>query len=304
MESHFMIAVQESLIESLKHTGLMLPVLFAAFLLMETVNHSAKTTRLAGAARHAVFGPVVAAVLGLLPQCGFSVAATTLFLEGLIPTGSLLAVYIATSDEAMPVLIGNPDTLPWVLPLLATKLAWGSIVGIAVNLAFRNRASSNKKNSRQANAHSEDPSIKSQGIGGSCAGHPAPNGWRDYFAHAGIRTARVGAMVFVLSSVLHVAGHILSDKMGPVLGGGGLIQPLAASFLGLIPSCATSVAMAEAFRAGLMSFPAIVSGLTSNAGIGLLVLIKENRQPGQSLSIVAMLVASAVLVGLLASFLV
>ncbi len=258
MPSHLIIEVREALTESFRHTALMLPVLLAAFIVMETVNHSAKTARLATAANHAVFGPIVASALGLLPQCGFSVVATTLFLDGLIPTGSLLAAYISTSDEAVPVLLGNPDTLPWVLPLLATKLAWGAVAGIAVNLALGNRGRVRQKRGAPAETNARSPGHGGGGdlgakegkvVGGCSVGHAAPKGWREYLSHAAVRTARVGAMVFVLSSVLHFAGHLFSGKMDLALGQAGLVQPLVASLLGLIPSCATSVAMAEAFRA-------------------------------------------------------
>lgn len=297
MDSHLVMEIKEALAESLGHTALMLPVLLVAFILMEMVNHSDKAAALARAARHAVLGPVVAAALGLLPQCGFSVVATTLFLDGLIPTGSLLAAYIATSDEALPILLGSADTLPWVVPLLATKLAWGAVAGIAVNLALGKRV--RPKGKKGASGRAGD----SHEARGCCVGDSGPAGFKDYVSHAALRTARVGALVFVLSAILHFAGHMLSSSLDIASNQGGLVQPVLAAVLGLIPSCATSVAMAEAFRSGLMSFPAVLSGLTSNAGVGLLVLIKENRQPGQSLSIVALLVASAAVIGLLASLL-
>ena len=116
--------LKEVLSESLVHTATMLPVLFLAFIIVEFASHRTGAGWLRRGMAHPYLGPVAAAGLGLLPQCGFSVATTSLFLEGMIPTGSLLASYIATSDEAVPILLSNPATLPWVLPLLATKLVW------------------------------------------------------------------------------------------------------------------------------------------------------------------------------------
>ncbi len=278
--------VTEALVESLHHAVPMLPVMFGAFILMEFVNHNTRASGIARITKNRAIGPLVAAGLGLLPQCGFSVAATTLFLEGLIPAGSLLATYIATSDEAVPILLADRSTLPWVAPLLLTKLVWGTVAGVAVNMALATRPQSQR---------------------GRTPGRPAcapENGtWRDHLSHAFHRTLRIGSLVVLFSTALHLLGQGLSETLGSLGAGRGLLGPVATSFVGLIPSCATSVALAEGFKSGVLSFPAMVSGLTANAGLGLLVLIKESRRRGEALSIIASLVASAAIAGLLATLL-
>jgi hypothetical protein len=292
--------LKEVLSESLVHTATMLPVLFLAFIIVEFASHRTGAGWLRRGMAHPYLGPVAAAGLGLLPQCGFSVATTSLFLEGMIPTGSLLASYIATSDEAVPILLSNPATLPWVLPLLATKLVWGAVAGIAVNLGSRHSVT----NSRGLRG----PSVKAEGENGhthdrgrTCVGTRGT--WKEFVPHAFSRAVRIAAMVFVLSSLFNVAGHLYGHRLASAAAGDGIVRPLAASFLGLIPSCATSVVLAEGFSSGLVSFAALVSGLTANAGVGLLVLVKESRNRSRTLGVIALLVLSAFISGTLAALL-
>ena len=293
------ILIREVLTEGLSHAIAMAPALLAVFVLMEVVSHGARPIFISSALRHSVVGPVAAAGLGLLPQCGFSVATTMLYVEEMVPAGSLLASYIATSDEAIPILVANPATLPWVLPLLAVKFAWGVLAGVSVNAtarAFRG-ASAGKRSTRPISAESQS-FAHAHTHSGNCVGEKARP--RDYLPHALCRTARTVAMVFVLSVVLELAGEIAQARAPGALAGAASWQPLAASFLGLIPSCATSVALAEGFRAGLVSFPALLSGLTANSGMGLLVLVKESRDRSKTALVIGLLVASAYAVGYLA----
>jgi hypothetical protein len=274
---------------------MMVPVLFLVFLLMEVVSHGTKTTWVSHTVGHKIAGPFAAAAFGLLPQCGFSVAATMLWVDGLIPTGSLLASYIATSDEAVPVLVSSPLTARWVLPLLASKFAWGTLVGVGVNLVTGRRRLAGRDET--AGPHHARPWARAHT--GNCVGEEA--GWKDYLLHAFSRTAGVATMVFVLSSALGLAGHLAEPRIASLLPKSGLWQPLAASVVGLVPSCATSVALAEGFRSGFVSFPALLSGLTANAGLGLLVLVKESKDPRRTASVIAILVVSAFAAGCLAS---
>jgi len=296
--------VKEALIESLTHAVAMAPALLLVFVLMEVVSHGARPSFIAKALRHSVAGPLAAAGLGLLPQCGFSVAATMLYVEKMIPAGSLLASYIATSDEAVPILVANPATLPWVLPLMTAKFVWGIAVGSGVNAAGQIlRGVRAGKRSRIGFGDRDRPSTEERShahshSGGSCVGEKAH--LKDYLPHALYRTARTVAMVFVLSSLLHLAGEFAHDRLPGALSTTAAWQPLAASLVGLIPSCATSVALAEGFSAGLVSFPALLSGLTANSGMGLLVLVKESRDKTRSTLVVGLLVASAYVAGLLA----
>ncbi len=269
------------IVESVLHTTKMLPVLFPTFLLVEFISHRTDTKRLAKTVGHGILGPLTAALLGLLPQCGFSVAATTLYIDGLIPAGSLISAYIATSDEALPVLLSDGGSRQWVIPLLVTKLLWGFAVGLAVNYAQRGKVVAKEGTSQP----------------GKPGGHGAS--WQGMLSHATVRTAKIGATVFVFSAALHWIGTFLSPGMTRLLSSGGPWQNAVTSLVGLFPSCATSVALAESFKAGFISFPGMMSGLVTNAGLGLLVLIKDGKNARDTLSVVGVLVVSGFLAGLL-----
>jgi len=302
LNEHILHDLREILQDSFVHTASMIPILFFAFLLVELVTHRTKGSGIAKATRHPILGPIAAAALGLLPQCGFSVAATTLYLEGLIPLGSLLSAYISTSDEALPILLSDGSSLPWVLPLAITKFAWGIAVGMSVNAAIlhnrrRKKACKNVKNTLAVSRNR----FQSHNMC-SCGSRKRTN-FLELSSHALSRTVAVAAMVFVFSSFLNFAGHLAEHKITRVLSNCGFWQPMVASLVGLIPSCATSVAVAEGFRSGMLSFPATVSALTSNAGIGLLVLVKESDNKKNVLSVIVLLALSAFLVGALATIL-
>lgn len=299
----------EVLPESLVHTGTMLPALFVVFVLvelLETLSHKKGSEKLARAFAHPYLGPIAAAALGIIPQCGFSVVATTLFVEGIIPMGSLLSAYISTSDEALPVMLSDPLSLPWVAPLIAIKLIWGSVVGILVNIALlRKKARTeivdeNRKTLPDINAscaidastHNHDSNSHSlQGT------HPLG----EVVMNALSRTLRIGAVVFLLYAAINLVGHLAQEQISGSLSSPGFWQPFVASLVGLIPSCATSVAIAETFKAGLLSFPAAVSGLTSNGGIGPLVLVKECKNKRDVVTLIVLQIVSALTVGILVS---
>lgn len=300
--------IREVLLESLSHTAAMLPVLFGVFLLMELVSHGVRTGWISRVARHPVAGPVAASALGLLPQCGFSVAITLLWAQGLAPTGFLVASYIATSDEAIPVLLSSPSTVSWVLPLMAAKLGWGMAVGVIVNLVLDRGGA--HTGAEQASSLLEAGRESSAGTVTSDAHRARPysgvgerSGWKGYVVHAMADTGRTAATVFALSSALGFAGRLAGPSVTGLLPGPGFWQPLAASVVGLIPTCAISVGLAEGFRSGLISFPALLSGLTANAGMGLLVLAKESRDPRRTASVISILLASAFIAGCLANLL-
>lgn len=312
--------IREVLTESLIHAGEMMPLLFVVFLLMEAVSHSARLSWISRAMGRPVAGPAAAALLGLLPQCGFSVAATVLWGQGLVPTGSLVASYIATSDEAIPVLFSDPSTMRWVLPLMAAKFGWAVAVGTVVNLVLARRGYPPSDqlpdpppdpDHLQGRSHPEtSPTPTHEGKAARSAHHPHPAGcvgesagWKNYVPHALSRTARITAMVFVLSSAFNLVGDLVDPGVARLLLGHGFWPPLTAAVFGLIPSCATSVALAEGFRSGFVSFPALLSGLTSNAGMGVLVLAKESRDIKKTLSVVSILVLSAFVAGSLANLL-
>ena len=272
------------ILHALEHAFLdtvrMVPFLLAAFLALEALEHYSNNymNRVLGKVGKA--GPAVGAVFGCVPQCGFSVAAANLYSGGVITLGTLLAVFLSTSDEAVLILLGNPGSGPVIVRLLLGKVLIGIGFGYLADLVLRNK---------KEEKHIED-------LCRSC-------GCSD---HGGIlkpalkHTVRLAAYILVFTFVLNVLLEWIGmDTLTAILGRDTWFQPLLTALLGLIPNCASSILITELYLAGGLSFAAAMSGLCAGAGVGLAVLFKTNRPMKENLGILALLYVISAAVGLL-----
>ncbi len=265
---------------ALTDTLVALPFLFLAYLLMEAAEHYQSGKMERALARIGKAGPLVGAALGCIPQCGFSASASNLYAAGLISRGSLIAVFLATSDEAVPLLLGSGAGREKILPLLLAKVAIGVIAGFVIDFCM-------KKWGRPRELHDlcEDCGCEEDG-----SGILKPALWH---------TTHILLYILVLNLALGLAMHTLGEElMGRLLLKGSLLQPFAAALVGLIPNCAVSVLLTELYLAGTVSFGALLAGLCSGAGLGLAVLVKMNRSRRENIQIILTLYAIAVACGL------
>lgn len=236
----------------------MLPLLWITYLClayMERKNSLASQGRLLSI-RH--FGPLFAALLGLIPQCGFSVIAAGLYVERAVTMGTLLAALIATSDEAIPMLIAAPDQASVLWQVLLIKLILAIAVGYGVDLFM----------GRSTVSH---PEVQ---IHNDCGSHEHSS----LFGEALIRTVKIYGFIFGLSFLFHFIIHQIGlDQLRLLLLDQSLIQPLLAALIGFIPNCAVSVLFTSLFMNGVLSFGSLIAGLVSNAGLGFIVLIKGEK---------------------------
>lgn len=278
----------EHIFEILYHTFLetvrMLPFLFGVYLLIEFLEHKASSTLPNALRKLGPFGPVGGAVLGSLPQCGFSVAASNLYSGRLISLGTLLAVYISTSDEAIPILLANPENLSDVWKLIAAKIIIAVIAGLFVDALIRFFK-------RKTNEESEPYVDLCESCG--CGNHGIV---RSALKH----TLQIFVFLFVialaLEALMHIAGEELLSK---ILMQNSIFQPMLAALIGLIPNCAPSVILTDLYVAGSLSFGSVVAGLSTGAGLGLVVLFRVNKNLKQNLSIVGVLYFIGALSGML-----
>ena len=279
----------ELLIHTIEHAFIdclrMLPFLFAAFLLIEALEHysgnlSAKVMEKVGKA-----GPVVGALAGCIPQCGFSVMAANLYAGGVVSAGTLLAVFLATSDEAVLILLGNPGRAGEVIRLLAVKVVIAIVAGYVADLLLKERLSSEKSSGNlcdHCGCHKEHAGILM----------PA---WRHTFR------LFIYLVLFTwgLNLVIEVFGI---ENLSAFLLGDTVFQPVIAALIGLIPNCAASVILTQLYLGGAISFASVVAGLSTGAGAGLIVLFKINRNRKENVKIMIMLYIRAVVAGLLLQF--
>ncbi|MBQ8611039.1 MAG: arsenic efflux protein [Oscillospiraceae bacterium] len=274
----------------LEHAALdclkMLPFLFLAYLLIEYVEQS-QTARLqkllAGNGR---WGFAVGGMLGLVPQCGFSAMAANLYAGRVITPGTLLAVFIATSDEALPLLAAGGD---WrtLLVLIGCKLAMALVCGFVLDRAVAiRRGGWGGYSGRQEDVY--------------CGADHETEG--NIFLAALRHTLQVFALVFVLTfafgALMELAGE---EWIASVLAGMGPLQVPLAALVGFVPNCAASVLLMQMYTGGMLSFGALFAGLCSGAGVGLIVLWRTNPSKKGNLKLMGVLYLCAVAGGYLAS---
>ena len=258
----------------------MVPFLLAAFLILEALEHYSNRymNRLLGRVGKA--GPVVGAVFGCVPQCGFSVAAANLYSGGVITLGTLMAVFLSTSDEAVLILLGNPGSGTMILRLLLGKVLIGIVSGYVIDVIFRKK---------KEEKHIED-------LCRSCGCSDHSGIVKPALKHTLRLTVYILAFTFILNILLEWIG---TETLTALLGRDTWFQPLLTAFLGLLPNCASSILITELYLAGGISFAAAMAGLCAGAGVGLAVLFRTNKPMKENLGILALLYVISAMVGLL-----
>ena len=230
--------------------------------------------------------PLFGAAVGLLPQCGFSVAAANLYSNRMITAGTLIAVFISTSDEAIPVLLANPQSVGKILPLVGAKLVLAAVAGLVIDFSGIFKT---KKQDEEAvvELHSHCHTEGEGGIIKSALRH----------------TAETFIFLIAVMLVLNVAIALIGESaFENFLMGGTLFQPILAGLVGLIPNCAASVVLSQLYAEGAISFGSAVAGLSAGAGVGLLVLFRTNLDKSECIRIAVILFAISVLTGTVLQF--
>ncbi len=276
--------LDEVLLDGLLDTLKLLPFLFLTYLLMEFIEHRASDKAERFMQKAGAFGPMVGGLLGLVPQCGFSSAAANLYTGRVITTGTLIAVFLSTSDEMLPLLIGGSMPLGKVALVLGYKAGVAILVGFLADLLLRLLHKNGEKIDideicKNDNCHCE------RGILHSAIHH----------------TLTITLFVFLITLALNALIFFLGEeRLGSVLNVVPGLSYIVAAFFGLIPNCAASIALTKLATDGLISTGAMLSGLFPAAGVGILVLLKQNKHPKENLLILLSTVATGILFGLLA----
>ncbi len=257
-----------------------LPILLLVYALMYYVeNQLANTPALLS--RVVQFGPVAGALAGTIPQCGFSAAAAALFSYGYLAPATLIAVFLATSDEAVPVLIAGGVGASKVVLLILVKFILAVVGGYILKLSvFRSYA-----------PKTDEPlEIEIEGCGCGQGSPLAAILWR---------TAKTAFFLFaVLFSLNLLIHHIGNERVASFLLSDSVFQPVLCSILGLVPSCAMSVLLSELYVSGTISFGSLVAGLSTGAGFGYIVLLEEKEGRRRSLPVIASTLAVAIIGGM------
>ena len=329
--------LEHSLIDSLK----ILPILLVVYLLIEFFEYKGSSKFANNKFLNKKSSSVFGALLGSVPQCGFSVIATDLYTKRKINVGALIAVYIATSDEAIPIMLSDFKSLKAVLPLILVKIVIAIIVGFVAQILFdkifskqntiinintnnkhvethehnhehpqeENEKSEHKEeHEHENNLDVKQKQLKSETSHHGCCHHDIEHKKYDW-KHPIMHCVKIFITILIINIIFGCIiefGFKGEENLSNFLSKNGVfaIQPMLAMLIGFIPNCASSVVLTELYLIDGLSFGALVAGLIVNAGIGLILLLKNNKRLKENIFIILTLVVTSLVFGYLLHFIV
>lgn len=281
------IIMWDVIIDTLLDTVKLIPFLLLTYLAMEYLEHKTgqkaqKLVRKAGR-----FGPVIGGALGVVPQCGFSAAASNLYAGRVITLGTLMAIYLSTSDEMLPILISEQAPVRTIVFILLAKAAIGIVAGFVVDLIFPDR---------KEEAHH---------IHEICEQEHCHCGEGSIFRSALVHTAQISGFILMITFLLNLLFFFVGeDVLAGLILNRKILGPILAGLVGLIPNCTGSVAITQLYLEGVIGTGAMLSGLLTGTGVGLLVLFRMNHDRKENLKILGLLYCIGVLTGVVVGLIV
>lgn len=266
-----------NIIHSVIDTLKLIPFLFLSFIFMELIEHKFNNKKKLKKINK--FGPLAGATLGLIPQCGFSIVASTFYTARVITLGTLFSIYLSTSDEMLPLLIANKMDIQIIIKLLFTKFILGLFFGILLDIIYKRKLNNNiDEVCEKTSCHCEKGIIKSSII----------------------HTLKISSFILIINILL----SFIIDKefLTTVISNDKIISPILSSIVGLIPNCASSIVITELYIKEIIPFGSCVAGLLSSSGLGLLVLFKENKNLKENIIILLTLLLFSTICGIILNF--
>lgn len=275
--------IQDTIIDSVK----LLPFLFITYLIMEYIEHKTSEKAKETIQKSGKFGPFFGSVLGIFPQCGFSVSATNLYAARVITLGTLIAVYLSTSDEMLPIFISESVPITTILKILGIKLVIGMVAGFLIDFALRIKNKNKQEPEKIVDLCEKDHCHCEHGIVKSALKH----------------TLNIFLFIMIVTFVINIAMHFIGEEtIAGFLQNKPILGPILAGLIGLIPNCAASVVITQMYLENVISAATMISGLLVGAGVGLAVLFKTNKGLKENLKITGLLYCVGVIAGILLEF--
>ena len=275
--------IEETLIDAIK----LLPFLFITYLIMEYIEHKMGEKSKNTIKKSGKFGPVIGSILGIFPQCGFSVSATNLYAGRVITLGTLIAVYLSTSDEMLPIFISEAVSPIIIFKILGIKLIVGMIAGILIDLVIN---LINKNKQKEENDE----------IGHICEEEHCHCNENGVFRSALKHTLNIFLFIILITFVINIIVYFVGEETiaswilnKPVIG------PMITSLIGLIPNCAASVIITNLYLENVISLGSMIAGLLTGAGVGLAVLFKTNNKLKENIGIIVLLYTIGAISGII-----
>ena len=277
--------VLDTLVDGVK----LLPFLFLTYLAMEYIEHKTTAKTKNTIKKSGKLGPLVGRILGAFPQCGFSTAGSNLYAGRVITIGTLISIYLSTSDEMLPVFLSEKVPMTTILSMIAVKAVIGMVAGFIIDFVIRIRKSSQEQDFTSKIGHMCD--------------HDHCHCDKSIVKSALNHTLTIFAFILVISFLLNTAVFFVGeDSIAGIILDRPVLGSILSGIVGLIPNCAASVVITQLYVEGVISIGATMSGLLVGAGAGLIVLFKENRDIKENIKIVALLYAIGVACGIIIDF--
>ena len=270
--------ILDTLIDSLK----LLPFLFIAFLIIELIEHKLNKQTKKIVSKSGKVGPLIGSLLGLFPQCGFSVMATNLYVTRIITLGTLISIYLATSDEMLPIMLSQKIAFIEIVKLLGIKFICGIIWGFIIDLLLNKK--SKKENINYEICDEDHCNCHEEGVIKSTL----------------IHTFKTLLFIMLVSFLLNILLHFIGeDSLSKLFLKNSIFGPFISSLLGLIPNCGSSIVITELYLNGAISLGSAMAGLLTGSGVALLVLFKENNDIKENIIILSLLYGLGVISGII-----
>ena len=259
--------LKDTLLDTIK----LIPFLFVAFLIIELIEHKISNKNEKILKKAGRFGPVLGGLLGAIPQCGFSVLASNLYVTRIISLGTLISIYLSTSDEMLPILLSNGTAISKVIIILLIKVIVGIICGFLIDLFIRK-----KEHEDYHICECEESIIKSSII----------------------HTGKTLIFIFLVTLVLNTLFSFVNQEfIGSIFLKGNVFAPIISSLIGLVPNCASSIIITELYLNNVITLGTCIGGLLTGSGIGILVLFKTNKNVKENIKILLLIYLIGVIVG-------
>lgn len=269
--------IQDTLLDTIK----LLPFLFVAFLIIEFIEHKLSNKQENIISKSGKLGPIVGALLGAVPQCGFSVLATNLYVTRIISLGSLISIYLSTSDELIPLMISHNAPLTKILSIVSIKVVIGIISGFLIDLFIRKTTKSDFVLCEDEDCDCDHSIIKSSLI----------------------HTLKIAFFILIITFLINILFHFVDlSFLESALKNNKILTPFIASLIGLIPNCASSVMISELYLNNLISLGTTLSGLLTGSGVAIMVLVRKNKNISENIFIIGLIYIIGVIWGLLFNF--
>lgn len=273
--------MKEVLIDSLIDTLKLLPYLLITFIILELLEHKLSKKNQKLLTKNKEVGPLIGSILGALPQCGFSTMASNLFSAKVITMGTLIAVFLSTSDEMLPIMISEKVDLSLILGVIGFKVIVGIIFGFIIDLIYKKKIVKNEIHDLCEHEHCH---CKKENI----------------FISSIVHTLKIGLFILIANLVIGLIIYkIGEDNVSNLLLNKNILTYFISSLIGLIPNCAGSVIITELYLSNLITLGTMIAGLLTGSGLGILLLFRTNKNLKENIAILATLYFIGVIIGII-----